>query len=164
MNQTVLLIEDSQDDIVFMRRALAKTGIAHTLQVVRDGTAALAYLRGDDDYGDRVRFPLPSLVLIDLKMPLLTGFEVLSWVRSQPQFAAMTMVVLTSSDHPVDVGRAYALGANSFLSKPGNVDELVVLVHSLADYWLTKNVTSCSPRLRQASANAAEMLTSPGTH
>jgi two-component system response regulator len=163
MNQHLLLVEDSQDDIVFMRRALAKTGIPHTLSVVQDGTTAVAYLAGEEGYADRARYPLPGVILVDLKMPLMTGFDVLRWVRSQAALAALIVIVFTSSDHPADVGRAYALGANSYLSKPGNSEELVTLVQSMADYWLTKNVTTTSPRLRSAAPEGVEVVTLPGS-
>lgn len=142
MEGTILLVEDSADDALFMSRAFAKAGVSCALQIVDDGQKALDYLAGAQRYADRAAHPLPRLVLLDLKLPHVPGFEVLRWIRSQPALQSLVVVVLTSSDHPTDIRQAYVLGANSFLSKPAHPDDLTGLVRSLVDYWLARNVSA----------------------
>jgi DNA-binding response OmpR family regulator len=96
----------------------------------------IAYLRGDDKYADRRRYPLPGLLLLDLKMPRKNGFEVLQWLREQPEFAQLQVVVLSSSDEIKDINRAYELGANSFLVKPMFFSEFVGMLEALHSYCL----------------------------
>ena len=140
MADAILLVEDNPDDVLFLRRALRKAGVSNSLYVVEDGRQALDYLAGKNQYADRAAHPLPLLVLLDLKLPYVPGLEVLRWLRNQPEFRGMIVVVLTSSDHPADVKQAYALGANSFLTKPSNPDELPELVKAVVEYWLRRNV------------------------
>src|SRR5258705_12172576 len=111
----ILLAEDREDDILLVQRAFAKGEIANPLFVVRDGDEAICYLSGIGKYGNRAEYPLPDLLLLDLKMPRTDGFEVLRWVRQQPGLSALRIVVLTSSENIRDVNQAYRLGANSFL-------------------------------------------------
>ena len=139
MNRTILLVEDSDDDVFFMKRALKHAGIAHPVQVVTDGQAALDYLSGQNGYTDRERFPFPSLVLLDLRLPLVPGMEVLKWIRSEPQLTGLPVIVLTSSKHEMDVANAYSLGANAFLVKPSDSKELVSMVKAIGEFWLTYN-------------------------
>ncbi|QYM79346.1 response regulator [Horticoccus luteus] len=160
MPKAILLVEDNIDDVLFMKRALSKSGVPNRLFVVENGQKALDYLAGREPYADRSVYPLPRLVLLDLKLPEVPGFDVLRWIRSEPELAGLAVVVLTSSDHPSDIRQAYALGANSFLSKPGNADELGELVRSLADYWLKRNVVisaaaGAEVRSLKTSANAS---------
>jgi CheY-like chemotaxis protein len=140
MPDTILLVEDSPHDVLFMTRALQKAGLENSLRVVEDGQQAIDYLSGKDKYADRGANPLPLLVLLDLKLPYVPGLEVLRWIRSQPALSKTIVVVLTSSDHPADIKASYALGANSFLSKPSNPDDLPELIKSVIDYWLKRNV------------------------
>src|SRR4051794_26679926 len=113
----ILLAEDREDDILLIRKAFARAYIHNPLQVVRDGEEALAYLQGQGRYGNRDEYPLPELLLLDLKMPRMNGFEVIKWIRQQPGLSALRIVVLTSSDSIRDVNTAYRLGANSFMVK-----------------------------------------------
>lgn len=136
---TVLVVEDSADDVLFIRRALKKAGIACPLHVVGDGDAALEYLEGRGAYADRAAFPFPTLMLLDLKLPRRSGLEVLEAVRGHPLRSRIVIVVLTGSRQSVDVDRAYVLGANSYLVKPIAPDALTELVRALGLYWLTKN-------------------------
>src|SRR5437868_2030655 len=92
----ILLVEDKEDDIVLIRRALAKAGVVNPLQVVRDGDEAIEYLAGERKYRNREEYPLPQLVLLDLKLPGMDGFEVLRWIRGQPGLSSLRVVVLTS--------------------------------------------------------------------
>ncbi len=144
MSETILLVEDSADDRLFMSRAFAKAGMASALQMVSDGRNAIAYLSGEGSYADRAIYPLPRLVLLDLKMRQISGFDVLKWIREQPAFLGLIVVMLTSSDHSSDIRKSYALGANSFLSKPGAPEELTELVRDVVNYWMKKNVTEDS--------------------
>jgi CheY-like chemotaxis protein len=132
----ILLAEDLEADVLLMKRAFKKARIVNPLQVVRDGEQVLAYLRGEGDYGNRDEYPLPSLLLLDLKMPRMNGFEVLSWVRAQPNFSSLRVVVLTASRELQDVNKAYQLGANTFLVKPTDFDQLVVMMQALQGFWI----------------------------
>jgi CheY-like chemotaxis protein len=117
-DQFILLVEDDPNDTVLIRRAFQKAGFGDSLKIVSDGGQAMQYLQGQKEYGDRARFPLPFLLLLDLKMPGTDGFEVLQWIRRQPDLKRLLVVVLTSSNLQTDVDRAYDLGANSYLVKP----------------------------------------------
>ncbi len=136
---TILLADDSDNDVWLMRRAFAKAEVTATLTVVSDGEAAINYLEGKPPYEDRSRHPLPMLVLLDLQMPKISGIEVLAWLRVQPLLKYIPVVVLTSSDDDRDIQRAYDLGANSYLVKPPTAEQLIPLVRSLHDYWATLN-------------------------
>jgi len=136
----VLLVEDNGDDVLLTRRAFRKVGIDCPIEVVGDGEAALAYLGGTGPYADRDRHPLPSLVLLDLKLPRKSGFEVLEWRRDQPPAVRrVPVVVLTTSRESVDVRRAYDAGANSFLAKPVSPDDTQEMIRALGLYWLRMN-------------------------
>jgi CheY-like chemotaxis protein len=132
----ILLAEDREDDIILVKRAFEKGEIANPLFVVRDGEEAISYLSGIGKYGNRAEYPLPDLLLLDLKMPRVDGFEVLRWVRQQPGFSALRVVVLTSSDQIRDVNTAYRLGANSFMVKPTDFQNVVEMAKTLRSYWL----------------------------
>jgi len=132
----ILLIDDSDDDCLLIRRAFAKARVLNPLFVVTSGEDALAYLSGSGKYANRAEFPLPSLVLLDIKMPRMDGFEVLRWIRSQPGLRLMRVVMLTSSGDVRDVNLAYQLGANSFLVKPVDFERFVEISQALSGYWL----------------------------
>src|SRR5882762_10353741 len=107
----ILIAEDSEDDIVLIRRAFEKAKVLNPLHFVRDGAEAMAYLKGEGKYANRAEFPLPELLLLDLKMPRVDGFDVLRWIRQQPGLSTLRVVVLTSSEDIRDVNVAYRLGA-----------------------------------------------------
>ena len=132
----ILLVDDSEDDITLIRRAFEKAGVANPLHVVRNGDEAVQYLSGTGQYADRAEYPLPDLILLDLKMPGMSGFEVLAWIRQQPGIRALSVVVLTSSDRIKDVNQAYTLGANSFLIKPLDFQNYTELSKAVNDYWI----------------------------
>jgi CheY-like chemotaxis protein len=145
LNSTILLAEDNDDDAFLMSRAFRKAHLLNPVVRVRGGEEALAYLKGEGCYANRDRFPLPFLLLLDLKMPRVNGFDVLRWVRDQPDLKGMLVVILTSSTSEPDISRAYNLGANSYLTKPAGFDQLVQLLDRLQGYWL---ITNISPDLR----------------
>src|SRR5882724_8379085 len=134
-DSAILLVEDDEADIFLLRRAFRNARIANPLIEVRDGQAAIQYLSGEGDYADRARYPIPFLILLDLRLPKLSGFEVIAWMRDQPQLANLIVVVLTASDHVPDVTKARELGANSYLVKPGNFEELVEMVKRIRGRW-----------------------------
>ena len=135
----VLLVEDDPNDVALTDRAFKKASVTHPLQVVTDGEQAVDYLSGKGSFADRALHPLPALLLLDLKLPRRSGFEVLEWVRSQPGLKRLPVVVLTSSTESRDVNRAYDMGANSYLVKPVAFDSLHEMVQGLGLYWLILN-------------------------
>ncbi|UNU26160.1 response regulator [Microcoleus vaginatus] len=135
--QTILLVEDNPVDILLMQRAFRNETFANTsLQIVRDGDAAVFYLNGDGEYSDRDRYPLPAIILLDLKLPRRSGHEVLVWLKQQPELKRLPVVMLTSSSQTLDVKRAYDLGVNSYLVKPVGFASLVEMMQSFSEYWL----------------------------
>ena len=139
---TILLVEDNDDDVFAIRRALKNARIGNPLQVVTDGQRAVDYLSGADEYGDRARYPLPFITFLDLKLPYIDGFEVLSWIRQRPALESILVVVLTGSAESRDQERAYALGARSYLIKPPTADSLQGIFQSLNSFWLSKASSS----------------------
>ncbi len=136
---TILLVEDNTDDVELIQYAFAKAAIANPLMVVIDGDDAVNYVAGIHSYADRSRYPLPALILLDLKLPRRSGFEVLEFIRKQENTQHTPVVVLTSSDQREDIARAYAGGANSYLVKPVSRKGLLAMVTSIEAYWLKIN-------------------------
>jgi CheY-like chemotaxis protein len=136
---SILLVEDDPNDIILIKRAFGKANITNPLQVVEDEEEAIACLAGKGRYANWQNYPLPILILLDLKLPRKSGHEVLEWLRQQPMLKLLTVVVLTSSQQSSDVNRAYDLGANSYLVKPVTFDVLVEMVKSLNFYWVILN-------------------------
>ena len=130
-----LLVEDSEEDILLIRRSFARGRILNPLQVVRGGEQAIAYLEGKDQFADRNQFPMPALILLDLRMPGTDGFAVLSWLKQHPELDFLRVVVLSSSDSMRDVSAAYALGAKSFLIKPLDFERFVEFSAALSGCW-----------------------------
>jgi CheY-like chemotaxis protein len=140
MNASViLLVEDSPDDATLIQRAFQKTNMMNPVQLVEDGEEAIAYLSGTGPFADRGRFPVPALVLLDVKLPRRSGLEVLEWVRSAPSLKRLPVVMLTSSREQIDVNRAYDLGVNSYLTKPVAFEALVEMVKRVNLYWVLLN-------------------------
>lgn len=140
MTYTVLLVEDNPADILLMQRGFQAETWSHiSLQIINSGDAAVAYLRGEGDYGDRSRYPIPSLVLLDWNLPGRSGAEILAWIKQQPGLKRLPVIVLSSSGEKSSVNRAYDLGANSYLVKPGGIVILTELLNSLNAYWLRLN-------------------------
>jgi CheY-like chemotaxis protein len=127
----ILLVEDNPDHAELVRRGFEKFPAANFLHHVEDGEAALDYVFGRGIYADRLRFPVPDLMLLDLRLPRVDGLEVLRHVKSHPTLQAMPVVVLTTSDAEGDVARAFDFHANSFVTKPVDFDRLSQLVREL---------------------------------
>lgn len=147
----ILLAEDLANDALLVRRAFDSVGVKNPVHVVRDGEQCLAHIKGLGQYSNRDQYPLPDILLLDLKMPKLDGFEVLAQIRADKAFAALRIIVLTSSEEVRDISKAYELGANSFLVKPIEFDKLTLLMRRLSDFWLQENK---APRLSKGSFNA----------
>ncbi len=135
----ILVAEDDAMDALLLDRAVNKVGLPLKVQFVRDGQQAVDYLEGREKYSDREKHPLPYMLLLDLKMPFLNGFDVLTWVRNQPDLKRLLVVIFTSSSVPSDINRAYDLGANSYLTKPHSISDLQKTVELLKAYWLELN-------------------------
>jgi CheY-like chemotaxis protein len=135
----ILLAKDNEDYAVLFERALKAARIEASLDVVRDGQEAVDYLSGTAPFSDRTKHPFPKLLLLDLRMPRMDGFEVLSVVRQRLGFTQLPVIVLTHSDNPADVRRAYELGATSYFRKPDSLEGLDEMIHVLHAYWLKFN-------------------------
>jgi CheY-like chemotaxis protein len=131
----ILLVEDNEDDIFFMRRALKSAGIVHPLQVVNTGDLAIQYFRGEGQFASRVDHPLPCFVFLDLKLPKRSGIEVLQWIRTQSTSPGTVIVILTSSNEPKDVQMASEYGANAYLVKPATAPELLDMLQAVKNFW-----------------------------
>jgi CheY-like chemotaxis protein len=133
-------VEDDPAEVRLIQRAFKKAGIEEQVRRLTDGDEAVAYLDGDPPYENRVSFPFPTVLILDLKMPRRGGLEVLEWVRSRSDARRrLPIVVLTSSRHSVDVNRAYDLGVNSYITKPDTSEELANIASTFKAYWLALN-------------------------
>ncbi|MDZ8105790.1 MAG: response regulator [Nostoc sp. DedQUE12a] len=137
--ETILLVEDNHKDVLLLQRALRKASILNPVQVVNDGDAAVMYLSGQEPYGDRTRYPLPVLILLDLKLPRRSGIEVLMWLRQQPKLKRLPVVVLSSSKEYADINNVYDIGVNAYIVKPVAFNELVEIVMTLNLHWIIFN-------------------------
>ena len=142
----LLLVEDDPDHVLLIQRALARASLVNPVKIVRDGDEAIAYLSGTGEYDDRARFPIPSLILLDLKLPKKSGLEVLEWIRGHATLKYLPVVVLTSSSESRDIERAYALGVNSYLVKQVRFEDLLEMVKSIGMYWMILNKAADVPR------------------
>jgi DNA-binding response OmpR family regulator len=133
----VLQVEDEEFDVLLLGKAFAKAGAGRTLVSVPDGQQAILYLSGEGVYADRVNYPEPSLLLLDLNLLLVNGFEVLAWIQQQSYWrGSLPVIVLTSSCQESDRKKVFELGAREFLVKPSRFEELVTLVEHLRRRWL----------------------------
>lgn len=144
----ILVAEDNPHDAYFLQRAFSKAGINAPMHFVQDGREAVDYLAGQEEYRDRDAYPLPHLLLLDIKMPLMDGMQVLKWLREQPGLRRLPVIILSSSAEPRDVNLAHELGANGYTMKPSGVEELLEIVLCLERYWLRHH---CYPTLAAAT-------------
>ena len=141
-DSSILLVQEDEEDILSLKRALRNARIANPLSVVKDGEEAIKYLSGAGPRVDRARYPIPFLILLDLRLPKLSGFEMLAWIREQPELAESIIVVLTTSDHVPQATTARWLGENSYLMEPGTFDDLVQKVKGIQGRWLSLDSSS----------------------
>ena len=137
--KAILVADDSAEDSFILKRSFEKAGLEVPLMFVKDGQELIHYLSGDDGFADRQNHPMPRLLLLDLKMPKLDGFDVLRWLQKQPELRRLVVTVLSSSDRREDVNLAYDLGANSYVTKPSSMNGYSFIVEKLRDYWLQVN-------------------------
>jgi CheY-like chemotaxis protein len=139
VQKCILQVEDEETDVLLLRHAFKKADIANPLFVASDGAEAISYLSGEGRFANRAEYPLPSLVLLDLKLPDKPGLAVLEWMRSQTHLKTIVVVAFTSSDYEGDIKRAYELGVNSYAVKPSDNDKRVQFALRLRDWWLSCN-------------------------
>jgi DNA-binding response OmpR family regulator len=130
------MVEDNEEDAIALKRALRKAGIKMPVKIAQDAAVALSYLQGDPSFADRKRFPIPTIIMLDLYLPNKSGFEILKWLRSQPQFSQTFVAVLTAPGKVDDIARAYRLGANSFLTTPCRPEDVRNLAQGFPSHWV----------------------------
>ena len=135
MAKPILVADDDADDAEEILLVLQNAGLTNPVAIVADGEEAVDYLKGEGQFADREKFPLPSILFLDLRMPRRTGLEVLEWLTLQPQLTNMLIVVLSGYDNPADVSRAYQLGAHTFLTKPIKPEDLGRLRKTFYRFW-----------------------------
>ena len=131
----LLVADDSQVDRFLLQRAFDETGVALRALFVVDGQEVLDYLKGVDGFGDRQEHPLPALIILDLKMPRLNAFDVLKWLKSQPDHHNTPVMILTDSDDAQDINRAYRMGVSAYVRKPSRASEIPDLVRAIENFW-----------------------------
>ncbi|HEY3860778.1 MAG TPA: response regulator [Verrucomicrobiae bacterium] len=137
--QTVLLAEDDPNDVFLFKHAFESARVDNRLQVVNDGQQAIDYLSGAGEFADRDKFPFPTLLVLDVKMPRKTGIEVLQWLKKQENLSCLPTIMLSSSANPEDVENTYRLGVNAFVVKPQGTESRVDLAKLIKGFWLTFN-------------------------
>jgi CheY-like chemotaxis protein len=135
-NATILVAEDEETDAMILQRAFHDAHLPYPLTIVPDGSHVLNYLEGAAPYANRMQCPLPSLMLLDLKMPRMNGFDVLAWLAEKPQYKEIPVIVFSSSGHASDIEKALSLGARDYQIKPLHFETLVTMVKTITDRWL----------------------------
>ena len=148
---TILLVEDETTDAILIQRAFEKVGVRNPIAHLAHGDVALAYLEGINEYSDRLKFPLPILIILDLKLPGMGGLQLLKWIRTKRELRMIPVVVLTGSADTTQVQAAYEAGANSYLLKPADRNEIVRVIEAVELYWMKQNVPP--PLVRRAQEN-----------
>jgi len=146
VSDMVLVAEDDSNDVFLLRHAFEEAGVHCPMIAVEDGQEAINYLSGQPPYCDRGRYPMPRLLLLDLKMPAINGFELLAWLQTRPELKDLPAIVLSSSNQETDISRARELGARDYLVKPSVLNDLVRLVEQLQARWLNRLLKG-NPRL-----------------
>jgi CheY-like chemotaxis protein len=139
ITDVILLVEDNADDVHLLTRAFEQAGVENPITRLRDGEEAMAYLAGIGQYSNRMQHPIPAVILLDLNMPKFNGYQLMLWLRTQPELKRVPVVVLTDSKDSASINRAYDAGANSYLVKPGEAGEISRVVELVQSYWLGLN-------------------------
>jgi CheY-like chemotaxis protein len=155
---TILVVEDDPDDRTFIALAFRRLALSSPLQFVEDGQKAIRYLRGDGEYADRTKFPYPTFIMTDLKMPTLDGFGLLEFLKSNPCWAVIPIVVFSASEDLDDIRTAYLLGASSYHVKPHLLEHFDSQLKVLHDYWLTRHVPQVDVTGKQIITNNSGKL------
>jgi CheY-like chemotaxis protein len=150
MQGVILHVEDEENDILLLQLAMTKVGIENPVQAATDGQEAIDYFKGAGKFADRSLYPVPCLILLDLKLPRIPGLEVLKWIR-QKAHLNIPVLVLTSSQNDSDIAAAYDLGANAYLVKPSDTFKLAEMAMAMKDFWLTQNTPPPEPVSIRAS-------------
>jgi CheY-like chemotaxis protein len=160
----ILLAEDDPNDVLLLKIAFKQAEVRNPLFVAKDGQEVIDWLQGNGTFANRSEYPLPCLLILDLKMPRKSGMDVLRWLRREPALNCLPTIVLSSSAHRYDVGRAYELGANAFVIKPPANDERVQLVHFIKGFWLKFNQSPvvCTEGIQEALRIRSEQEISLG--
>jgi CheY-like chemotaxis protein len=148
-NYTILLVEDEENDARLMEMAFKKSGILNPVQWAKDGLEAIAYLNSDGVYANRALYPFPEVLIVDLKMPRMSGLELLAWIRAHPEFKVIPTIIMTSSQQDQDIQNAYELGANTYFIKPSCLAELAKMIRLAHEYW----AVSTKPRTKSSKKN-----------
>lgn len=145
-NKIILLVDDNEHDVFLTQRALNKSNIANEVVVASNGQEALDYLFGNGQYSGRDIHKMPVVVLLDIKMPLIDGFEVLKRIRANPQTRSLPVVILTASKEDIDIVKSYSEGCNAYVTKPVDFNQFAEAVKQLGLFWLVLNEP---PRLKE---------------
>ena len=145
MTPGILLVDDDENDVVIMTMALKKADLNCPILLATDGREAQDYLSGTGKFADRHEYPLPYLILMDLKLPRVMGLEVLKWLRERPEFDSTIVLVLSSSPMPEDIQSAYSLRANGYLVKPSGIEKLQLMAQAIKDFWFLQNQPAVAP-------------------
>ena len=154
-DRLILLVEDNPADVMVIKMALARLNQGFRVEVLSDGQAALDYLSGEPPFTDRKQFPLPSLMLLDLGLPHVDGFHVLEWVRTEPVLQSLPIVILATTSSLADIQRAYQFGANSFITKPADLDKLVRDLETAFQHWLKAPPLQAAPTAKVGLTDTA---------
>ena len=146
MTRAILLVEDDENDALVMTMALEKVGLTCPIRMAKDGREAQDYLSGSGRFADRHEYPLPYLMLLDLKLPRVMGMEVLKWVRERPEFDSIIVLILSSSSMPEDIQGAYRLHTNGYLVKPYTLEKLELMTKAIKEFWFNHNQPSVASR------------------
>ena len=131
----ILIAEDDPNDAELIWMALKKANIKRPIQIVGDGAAVIAYLKGEHPFDDQERYPFPCFLLLDINLPILNGFEVLDWLGSHPEFSVVPTIMMSASQQRADIEKAYRLGINAYMTKPSKFEELVEYIKALESFW-----------------------------
>jgi DNA-binding response OmpR family regulator len=134
-NLTILIAEDDEDYSVLIQKAIRENGWNNPVRILPDGQEVMLYLEAADKYGDRAKYPFPSVMFLDIKMPRASGLDVLRWVRKHPEYSVLPTMMVSSSDQERDIKLAYQLGANGYFVKPASFEDLKAILKAAYEFW-----------------------------